>query len=386
MARTQTYNTGNRIKIVYITHEFSRTGAPLSLLEVVKENSRFENYIVGPKGGTLHDDFLKISAKLYALHSIAFLSDTAKRRYGFLLSFILRIFINLWIQISIFFLLYRLRPNIVYCNSFSSRFAIIPSIFFDTRVIWHLHEYYHCSKLVQKCYAHFATLCSTTIIANSLYTQTWWKTKNSHLKSHVLYSSVEILSENCTTFEERTNDIFIVGTISAEKGFNTILQALQLLHAKSISLNVAIAGSFCNAEYKELVKNYIENSGMKHRITFLNSITNVRDIMLQSKILVHASLRESFGRVLIEAMACKTPVIASKIGGIPEIIKSGVTGVLFDVGNAEMLTDDVLKLLQNENLWNLISENGYQFVRQNFNHDIFSSQLDKIISYSLIKY
>ncbi|MEK7263119.1 MAG: glycosyltransferase [Bacteroidota bacterium] len=201
-----------------------------------------------------------------------------------------------------------------------------------------------------------------------------------------MYSSVEILSENCTTFEERTNDIFIVGTISAEKGFNTILQALQLLHAKSISLNVAIAGSFCNAEYKELVKNYIENSGMKHRITFLNSITNVRDIMLQSKILVHASLRESFGRVLIEAMACKTPVIASKIGGIPEIIKSGVTGVLFDVGNAEMLTDDVLKLLQNENLWNLISENGYQFVRQNFNHDIFSSQLDKIISYSLIKY
>jgi glycosyltransferase involved in cell wall biosynthesis len=72
---------------------------------------------------------------------------------------------------------------------------------------------------------------------------------------------------------------------------------------------------------------------------------------------------ESFGIVNLEAMACGTPIIASKIGGIPDVIKNGENGLLVSPKNHEALANAIVYLLKNEAMRSKMSENGREFVK-----------------------
>jgi glycosyltransferase involved in cell wall biosynthesis len=62
------------------------------------------------------------------------------------------------------------------------------------------------------------------------------------------------------------------------------------------------------------------------------------------------SEQESFGLAALEAMACEVPVIASRVGGIPEVVTDGETGFLSEVGDIEKMADDAARLLANKKL------------------------------------
>ena len=63
---------------------------------------------------------------------------------------------------------------------------------------------------------------------------------------------------------------------------------------------------------------------------------------------VNPSFSESFGRSLIEAMACQVPVVASRIGGMKEVVVDKVTGIFFEPGNSKDLAEAILFLLEND--------------------------------------
>lgn len=78
---------------------------------------------------------------------------------------------------------------------------------------------------------------------------------------------------------------------------------------------------------------------------------------------------EGFGLVAAEAMACGTPVVASNIGAIPEVVADGVTGLLFEPGNAQDLADKLQRLLQDPALRNRMAKEAPQHVREHFHWD-----------------
>ncbi|MDQ5845188.1 MAG: N-acetyl-alpha-D-glucosaminyl L-malate synthase BshA [Acidobacteriota bacterium] len=90
--------------------------------------------------------------------------------------------------------------------------------------------------------------------------------------------------------------------------------------------------------------------GVDNRIAFVGKQPNIVDYLSAAGVLLLPSEQESFGLAALEAMACEVPVIASRVGGIPEVVTDGETGFLSDVGDVEKMANDAARLLGDTNL------------------------------------
>ena len=90
------------------------------------------------------------------------------------------------------------------------------------------------------------------------------------------------------------------------------------------------------------------------------------DLMNQSSCLVVPSLIETFSVVALEAMACGRPVVASNRGGIPEVVRDGLTGILADPECPETFTQALLLLLRKRELAQAMGEEGCRTVRRDY--------------------
>lgn len=106
--------------------------------------------------------------------------------------------------------------------------------------------------------------------------------------------------------------------------------------------------------------------GIAPYVHFLGHRADIPDIMRQLHVLAVPSQFEPFGRVVIEAMACGRPVIASRDGGIPEIIEEGLTGYLVEVGDFTGFADKALRLLADRGLWDAMSNRAVSAAHDRF--------------------
>ena len=90
--------------------------------------------------------------------------------------------------------------------------------------------------------------------------------------------------------------------------------------------------------------------GVANSVSFLGYRDDAISLMASSDIVVSASSYESFGRSLVEAQAVGRPVVATAVGGTPEIIRDGRSGILVPYGDAEAMATAVLRLLEDKQL------------------------------------
>jgi N-acetyl-alpha-D-glucosaminyl L-malate synthase BshA len=93
-----------------------------------------------------------------------------------------------------------------------------------------------------------------------------------------------------------------------------------------------------------------EQLGITEYTKFVGKRENIADYLAVADIFLLPSESESFGLAALEAQACEVPAIASRIGGIPEVITDKETGFLSDVGDTEKMSDDALKLVNDEEM------------------------------------
>jgi N-acetyl-alpha-D-glucosaminyl L-malate synthase BshA len=90
--------------------------------------------------------------------------------------------------------------------------------------------------------------------------------------------------------------------------------------------------------------------GVYEKCVFVGKQPNIVDYLSAADVLLLPSEQESFGLAALEAMACEVPVIASRVGGIPEVVTDGETGFLSEVGDVDKMADDAARLLSDATL------------------------------------
>jgi D-inositol-3-phosphate glycosyltransferase len=122
---------------------------------------------------------------------------------------------------------------------------------------------------------------------------------------------------------------------------------MRLLRSRAHLL--VIGGEDGNSELKK-AKRIASNLGIADRVTFLGAQPQaiLPYYYSAAEVCVLPSRYESFGLVVLEAMACGTPVIASRVGGIPEVVDEGETGFLITPGDEEEIADKIDWLMEDE--------------------------------------
>ncbi|SDG14614.1 N-acetyl-alpha-D-glucosaminyl L-malate synthase BshA [Desulfosporosinus hippei] len=114
------------------------------------------------------------------------------------------------------------------------------------------------------------------------------------------------------------------------------------------------------------VEREVTKRGLEKKVQFLGKQETVQDILQMTDVFILPSEQESFGLVALEAMACGVPVVASRVGGLPEVIKDGETGYLADVGDIYGMSEAVLKLLTDCSRYMSFSEQAANWAREAF--------------------
>jgi glycosyltransferase involved in cell wall biosynthesis len=158
---------------------------------------------------------------------------------------------------------------------------------------------------------------------------------------------------------ENAKVISYVGRLDKEKGLETLIAACALLVKSGISAKLLIAGKpilhFAadgkenpeeGEKYKHSLKQLSKDLGIENYVDFLGHVSNTTSIYQVSDVTVLPSLwAEPFGRVIVESMACGTPVVASRVGGIPEILTGEFQSGLFEPGNERDLADTLIQTI-----------------------------------------
>lgn len=162
--------------------------------------------------------------------------------------------------------------------------------------------------------------------------------------------------------------VLFVGNLQKIKGINILLESFALISKELPDFSVILVGG--GPESSKL-KSQTLNLKLQDKIEFKGalSLKEVRDIMKDCYCLVLPSFTEGLGRVLMEAMALAKPVVASNVGGIPDLVKDGQNGFLFEVGNVEQLAEKLRILLKDKNLAVQMGQRGRELVQNKFSNE-----------------
>lgn len=130
-------------------------------------------------------------------------------------------------------------------------------------------------------------------------------------------------------------------------------------------LNVKLLLVGDGPEYNNVFQ-LVKKLGLMDDVLFLGKQKNIRDLLSISDLKLLMSEKESFGLVLLEAMACEVPCIGTNIGGIPEVIVHNETGYLVELGDTEQAADYAINLLSDDALLDQFAKNAFYYARDQF--------------------
>jgi len=279
----------------------------------------------------------------------------------------------------------KLGADLVYTNALKDHIAaalLHPAIGRPT--VWHFRDRME-GPMLRRVVAALAWGASTHLIANSNFTAGQFpRLSGMHRKVTVIHNGMDLAavdSRRGVGLESPVPScdgpvVVVVGALCPEKGQELLIRSLPLLVRTVPNVSCWIVGeeiystSRHHHGYKAQLQTLAEELDMSERVHFLGWRTDVIAVIDQADILVNCSdpslFIETFGRTLVEAMACEKPVVTIARGGPCETVVNGETGVLFETYRPETLAEGVARLAGDPPLMRRMGRAGRRRVEECF--------------------
>lgn len=151
-----------------------------------------------------------------------------------------------------------------------------------------------------------------------------------------------------------------VGILRSVKGHEVTLKAVKNVVKKFPNAVFFFAGDGPRREYLEKMVNELDISS---HVVFAGFVDNIKEIYSFSDVVVLSSWSEGLPQSILQAMAAGVPVVATKVGGVPEVIKHEKTGILVDAGDYEALAKGIIKILENSCIASDFVKNARELIK-----------------------
>lgn len=273
-------------------------------------------------------------------------------------------------------------PNIVHINDDNTILTWgIAAKRLNIPVVWHIRQE-EGNKLLDRLRLKLASY----IIFVAKSNKNRFKNIKTLPPNSVIHNSIntnEFFPGNKKTFrkkievDENKLTVGFIGNLISRKRPEWFVEAGAQCIQSGVLSNFVIVGKDASEDgcYLRKLKKMIRDYDVNKSFKFLGLRKDIPEVLRAFDILVVTSKSESFGRVIIEAMATGVPVVGVNVGGIPEIIQDGVTGFLVNSEKIDDLIDKLKIIICNNKLRSNMSKNGIKYIKNNFQMDYLNQKI-----------
>jgi glycosyltransferase involved in cell wall biosynthesis len=372
------------MRICFVSHGSGRGGAEEVLLETVEclEERGFDCRVLMPGDLGLGEDLAKLGVPfskfpywVWMGHKSIWERTQAAAR-------------NLLLSVPAVLELRKWNPDIIYSNTMTVGFGAVLAAILRRPHVWHLHELGYedhglrfdfgekfsyrvinsasaciaVSQITADNFARHIDPSKLTVMFQSLHRTAYWADSASRAGT-----------EGVPTKKHKLRCI-IVGRLSEGKRQEDAVGAMAELGRMGVDAELLIVGR-SNPGYRERLETLVQEQKLGDRVSILGSVTDRLPYVQSADVVLMCSRCEAFGRVTVEGMLAGKPVVAARSGANPELIREGVNGMMYEVGDVKELADKIRYLNDNPDLAKRMGENGRSWADGIFNKERFANEL-----------
>ncbi|MBL7996881.1 glycosyltransferase family 4 protein [bacterium] len=399
----------NKIPILFMDQSIQSGGGGRSLFYILKfiDRERFEPIVMLPdENGVLTDRIRSESVCTMISESCLHSSNKLIRNYGenseantleriasLVLNYIELTYLA-FIKLNRIILFHKI--EILYSNNDTTRvLTLIAGILTGTPVVWHVRNV--SKNRFWSLLTRFSAIKKVIFISNAQ--RKLFRVPAE--KSAVVYNGIDIEEFKQNGIQKKLREEYriskkavifgVTGRILPKKGYLSFLRAgkLTMDQCKNEEIILAVIGgvfSEFQEKYLKQLRNLACELNISDKVLFTGFRTDIKSYVSDLDVLVVPSVwDEPFGRTALEGMALGIPIIASRVGGLPEVIEDGSTGFLYEQDNPEALNHAMSELVHNPSLRQQMGARGRLKCEEQFDIKKRTCDIESIISELKVK-
>lgn len=380
----------NKTNVLFISHDSSLQGAERCLIDLVSNLDRklFDPYVILPWKGPIEDHLLQACIPYKILHLTRWIPSHKNASWHYIFRFIRDLRAHLWALLS---LIEKENINLVYTNTSTvlegalvARRAGIPHI-------WHIHEYLSANPDIYSYLPNRLTDRIITKLSDCIITPSQSLAKkrfDGSNKAYIVNNGVNLnafqLSDG-THIKRELNIpgdaaiITFIGSIAATKDPLTFIRAAAQIIAAKPNTHFLVAGHASDTSLNNSIKEFIKSTGLSSNIHLLGFRKDTHDILSAATIHVSTSQQETFGLTIVEAMACRKPVVVTRCGGPEEVVINSKTGLVVEAGNFNAVANAIFFLIDNPTKATEMGQAGEKRAQERFSVQTYVNKISNLI-------
>jgi len=190
------------------------------------------------------------------------------------------------------------------------------------------------------------------------------------------------VGDTLPTHRARNKDVvFIaVGRLAEIKNHGLMLRAFHEVIKAGLSARLLIVG---DGPERKNIEDYLHQNQLEGKVVLLGFRSDIGELLGEADIFVLTSRYEGISVALLEAMRAGLPAIATRVGGIPETVRDGRTGLLVGLDDLPSLTQAMKRLIQSEELRHEMGKHGHDFLTEEFSLTVMTERYNRLYSESV---